>query len=86
MFSHHNNRQRMEPGSGLCFCTLTITPSGGKTCKIISNCKIVQNLSYHAIFSRFHHVSGPEHAGDWLCALHQAGNDTQMETMMLVTD
>ena len=46
MFSHHINRQRMEPGSGLCFCTLTITPSGGTTCKIISNCKIVQ---YHAI-------------------------------------
>ena len=22
--------------------------------------------------------SGPEHAGDWLCALHQAGNETQV--------
>ena len=25
-----------------------------------------------------HRQSGPEHAGDWLCALHQAGNETQV--------
>ena len=24
----YTNRQRMEPGNGLCFCTLSITPSG----------------------------------------------------------